>query len=568
MYPDSLNDLVVDGYLAAVPDDPFEGRIVPGSNDALTYDFDSNYSVSPDKQNYSLFLPLEEEAGDGGTGIGSYIVYNPEGPKPGGSIPTGGTFATNTPRPANTTIPTTVYSPTPSDTPAPTEIQVRTEFQNVSEIYDSSIHSDGESGIFLETITGPYPFTYRTIVADISELGAINWSKVISAQSAPGGGEVVASTDNGIIAANKDSNQIVYDTTGNYVVSYGYEARYPNPTWTPVIGSPTPTLNPAIPTPTNDPVFPPTEAPVFNPYTHRVIRSVSKVSAAGQVLSSQAFQNLQIVDMAATTDGGVVILAYDSISPSAIDTVVIKMSNTQTQQWTRRFGSSVNDYPSAIKQVSDGGYVVVGQHGNSSPYNGFAFKLSSTGVVQWSTIVDHGGHDFLTGVIEVSGGYVLYGYVGGNVGVTKVTTSGTMVWSINTGSTLYAQPQVVERENGNLMVIGDAYTINYTELNPDGSLLRTYNKPFLYSSSVSSAERTSNDGIIMYSSAQLVRFSSAFTIWCDYSWYQLTEHTVLSSGTLSAFSVARNDTTPYSSSSVSISLANDSSFNRYNYCSP
>ena len=133
VYPNALDELVEEGYMAAVPDDPFEGRIVPGSNDALRYDFESNYLPFNDNQDYSLIVPLEQEGNEGGSSSsGSYTIYTPNGPKPGGPIPSDGIIATTTPRPPSTGIPTSVYTLTPTNTPTETQTPTPTNTPTIT----------------------------------------------------------------------------------------------------------------------------------------------------------------------------------------------------------------------------------------------------------------------------------------------------------------------------------------------------------------------------------------------------------------------------------------------------
>lgn len=126
LYPNALQDLVDEGYLTALPKDPFEGREVPGSDGTLIYSYEENYSTENGQQWYTLIVPLEEEetvilSGGEEEQRKMVVIYTPEGPVTTG-IPPGGSVPTATLRPSTTIIPTSNFSPTPTATytPSPT----------------------------------------------------------------------------------------------------------------------------------------------------------------------------------------------------------------------------------------------------------------------------------------------------------------------------------------------------------------------------------------------------------------------------------------------------------------
>ncbi|MFW5703260.1 MAG: competence type IV pilus major pilin ComGC [Patescibacteria group bacterium] len=82
VYPDSLSQLVDEGFLAELPVDPLDGSEVPGSNGALAYGYDYEVDEAAGKQRYKLIGLLEDDQ----SGDKDIIVINPDGPKIGNKV--------------------------------------------------------------------------------------------------------------------------------------------------------------------------------------------------------------------------------------------------------------------------------------------------------------------------------------------------------------------------------------------------------------------------------------------------------------------------------------------------
>ncbi|MFW5703310.1 MAG: DUF5050 domain-containing protein [Patescibacteria group bacterium] len=100
-YPQNLDDLVTEGYLAEIPIDPLQGQAVQDTQGDI---YDYAYSLSDDGTNYSIVAPLEEDGEEGAPN--KYIVANPIGlisvngtptPTPEGGINSPPYLPTNTP---------------------------------------------------------------------------------------------------------------------------------------------------------------------------------------------------------------------------------------------------------------------------------------------------------------------------------------------------------------------------------------------------------------------------------------------------------------------------------------
>ncbi|MFW5703309.1 MAG: prepilin-type N-terminal cleavage/methylation domain-containing protein [Patescibacteria group bacterium] len=160
-YPDLLEDLVTEGYLAEIPEDPFSGREVPGTNGTRTFDYE--YIPETGNQAYTVLAPLEE-GGDAGES-NKYIVVNPRG-----VIEINGT-PSPTPDGGGAVVPTYVQPPPPTNTPPTTPLptynpqalyftdwQMDTDAPNKSKIFYansdfSQIHQFSPEGLFGETLS-------------------------------------------------------------------------------------------------------------------------------------------------------------------------------------------------------------------------------------------------------------------------------------------------------------------------------------------------------------------------------------------------------------------------------
>lgn len=114
VYPESLQNLIEEGYLAELPVDPQDGQDVPGSNSQLQYGYENNYASEAGGQSYRITLPLEGTSTITNPDTGeeeetSYVVLNPRGAAPAPITP--GQDSEPTAVPTSTLIPTTIISP-------------------------------------------------------------------------------------------------------------------------------------------------------------------------------------------------------------------------------------------------------------------------------------------------------------------------------------------------------------------------------------------------------------------------------------------------------------------------
>lgn len=104
------------------------------------------------------------------------------------------------------------------------------------------------------------------------------------------------------------------------------------------------------------------------------------------------------MNMIATSDGGYAILGTVGMFTSTADPIVIKITSNGTIEWQKQFGGASADRAWGIAETTDNGFVVTGETigtpagdfaglVNKGQYDVFVSKLSSTGTLLWSKIM-------------------------------------------------------------------------------------------------------------------------------------------------------------------------------------
>lgn len=144
---------------------------------------------------------------------------------------------------------------------------------------------------------------------------------------------------------------------------------------------------------------------------------------------------------------------------------VTKLSDAGEIVWQRSYG----DHPlTAISVGSDGGIIVGGAAGDSSPGHALLVKLSSQGGIEWQSTYYFGNSSSLHYVAPSADGYVVWGsrYQYGYYGpyfepwVFKVSSSGQVVWHLNYQTpTIPGIFDVKALESGETVLVG-GYNLN------------------------------------------------------------------------------------------------------------
>lgn len=215
---------------------------------------------------------------------------------------------------------------------------------------------------------------------------------------------------------------------------------------------------------------------------------VVKLTSTGTVEWSKMLggsKNDYGVAISPTSDGGYMIAGSTDSNDGDVtgnhgydDYWVIKLNSSGTVLWSKTFGGSDVDQPSAITGTQDGGCIVVGgtysRDGDvTGKLNGsdcWVIKISSNGAIQWNKALGGYGYDKAYSVAVVSGGsYLIAGNTesidgdvtsqhGGSDGwVAKLSSNGDLIWQKALGGNGYdALNSIVSLPGDEMVVCGSS----------------------------------------------------------------------------------------------------------------
>jgi hypothetical protein len=148
-----------------------------------------------------------------------------------------------------------------------------------------------------------------------------------------------------------------------------------------------------------------------------------------------------------TNDGGYVVVgASGSFDSGNQDVYLLKISPSGQQLWAKALNPGVYDWGKAVRETSDGGYIIVGDTTGPSLASGelldfFLIKTDTQGHETWTTIFGRSDfYDHGNSVYETSdGGYIAVGTAKSGSGnndvyLVKVDAGGSVVWKDALGS--------------------------------------------------------------------------------------------------------------------------------------
>lgn len=196
-----------------------------------------------------------------------------------------------------------------------------------------------------------------------------------------------------------------------------------------------------------------------------------------------------------TTDGGYVMAGYTysnegdvSGNHGSSDYWVVKLTASGIIEWQKTYGGSGPESAFAIKQTTDGGYIMAGASnsndwdasGNQGYIDFWVVKLTATGAIQWQKSMGGTDSDQAYSIQQTAdGGYIAAGStysnngdVSGNHGsvdvwVVKLDASGAVEWNKTLGGSAIEQAySILQSADGGYILAG------YTN-SSDGDVSRT-----------------------------------------------------------------------------------------------
>jgi hypothetical protein len=180
--------------------------------------------------------------------------------------------------------------------------------------------------------------------------------------------------------------------------------------------------------------------------------------------------------------------------------------------WTKRYGTSSDDFGYAGQQISDGGYIIAGHTNSGGDYDVYLIKTDIDGNPIWEKTCGGANDDYGYSVHQTSdGGYIIAGYTASSgaesedVYLVKTDANGNVVWEKTYGGahTDYGY-SVHQTSDGGYIVAGftasfgagggDVYLI---KTNADGDTLWTKTYGGTYNDCGYSVQQTSDGGYIV-----------------------------------------------------------------------
>lgn len=216
---------------------------------------------------------------------------------------------------------------------------------------------------------------------------------------------------------------------------------------------------------------------------------IAKLDSTGKIEWQKSFGGRydDIVSSVIQTKDGGFIAAGSTASPDGDvtgghggrDVWIVKMNYSRVIEWQKTYGGSYSEGASAIRQTTDGGYIVAGASdslngdvtGNHGSYDCWILKLSATGVIEWQKSFGGSLSDGANDIQQtIDGGYIFVGGTQSNNGdidsnhgdedfwVVKLSSSGVIEWQKTLGGTEYdGAYSVVQTADGGFVVAGETF---------------------------------------------------------------------------------------------------------------
>jgi len=208
------------------------------------------------------------------------------------------------------------------------------------------------------------------------------------------------------------------------------------------------------------------------------------------------------------TNGGYMIAGFSGSADGDVganngsnDTWLVKLDNLGNLQWENNYGGSDNDVSYHMEQTSDGGYVLAGRSksndgdspGNNGEHDCWIFKLSATGMLEWTKSYGGSQDDEALSIKETPDGKYLVagvslsndGDVGGNFGaedswILKLGSTGDLEWERNYGGSGLDEAMDIE------VITNDDFLIANRTESSDGDVEANYGNADIWLLSITS----------------------------------------------------------------------------------
>jgi len=175
------------------------------------------------------------------------------------------------------------------------------------------------------------------------------------------------------------------------------------------------------------------------------------------------------------TTGGDYIVAGKTVSfgSGATDVWLLKVNSNGDTLWTRTFGGDRGDYGTSVQQTFDGGYIITGYTGTNASgyYDVWLIKTNEFGDTTWTRKYGGDYSDYGYDVMQLSdGGYVVVGntsVIGGNYidfYVIRTNSIGDTLWTQTYGGTGADYAYAIDiTSDGGFIIAGDTQSFGTSQ---------------------------------------------------------------------------------------------------------
>jgi len=236
-----------------------------------------------------------------------------------------------------------------------------------------------------------------------------------------------------------------------------------------------------------------------------------------------------------TTDGGYIVGGQTKSSGAGgSDIWLLKLDSGGSFSWTKAYGGSYDDLACSIQQTTDGGYIVGGQTKSfgAGDYDIWILKLNGSGDVSWQKSCGGSYDDNIHAIRQTSdGGYIVagdtksFGIGSYDIWILKLDSNGGIDWQNTYGGSAFPQSNsdesrfLQQTSDGGYIIAGHtasfdigSYDIFLLKLDGNGDV--SWTKTYGGSSEdyARSIQQTSDGGYIVVSDTKSFGAGS-FNIW-------------------------------------------------------
>lgn len=174
-----------------------------------------------------------------------------------------------------------------------------------------------------------------------------------------------------------------------------------------------------------------------------------------------------------TSDGGYIMSGQTpAFGAGGFDVYLVKINANGSIAWTKTYGGLDAEYANAVQQTSDGGYIITGSNGNTFGFGGSDFyliKTDSLGNHIWSKTYGDTGFEEGKAVKQTTdGGYIIAGSsentlgpLGPNFCLIKTNSVGDTLWAkLYGGSMIDECYDVQQTSDGGYIMVGKSFSFS------------------------------------------------------------------------------------------------------------